>query len=113
MLNMKKISIILFALLLMCGTAISSFAQASHTTSANKTKVNTETVRGEIISVDMANNTIVVKEGKTGTEKTITVDSKVISSLKANEKVKVTVKKGSNVAVSVKEIVKKATSTKK
>ena len=110
---MKKITIILFALLLMCGTAISSFAQVSHTTGVKKAKVNTETIRGKIISVDMANNTIAVKESKTGIEKTITVDSKVISSLKANEEVKVIVKEGSNIATNVKEIVKKVTSTKK
>jgi len=100
---MKKITIILFALLLMCGTARSSFAQGSQTNDAKKTVVKTETIRGKIISVDLAKNTIVVKEPKAGAERTITVDPKVIVSLRVNEKVKVTVKEGSNIAASVKE----------
>jgi hypothetical protein len=113
MLNMKKITIILFVLLLMCTTARSSFAQVPHAAGAKKAKANTETIRGKVISVDTANNAIVVKENKTGVEKKITVDSTVISSLKVNEELKVTVKEGSNIATSVKEIVKKASSTKK
>jgi hypothetical protein len=110
---MKKITIILLALLLMCGTAISSFAQSSQTTVVKKPKVNTEVIRGKIISIDMVKNAIVVKEGKAGIERTITVDSKVISSLSMNEEVKVLVKEGSNIATSVKEIFKKTKSTKK
>ena len=108
---MKKITIILFVLFLMCGTTISSFAQSSQVAVAKKVK--TEVIRGKIIAIDLAKNEIVIKENKTGVEKTITVDSKVISSLKANEDVKVIVKEGSNIATSVKEVYKKATSTKK
>lgn len=110
---MKKITIILFVLLLMCGTAISSFAQVSKANGATKTEVSAEIVRGRIISVDLIKNTIVVKKIKSGLEKTITVDSKVISSLKVNEEVKVTLKGGSNIAADIKEIVKKSASTKK
>ncbi|MCX5699768.1 MAG: hypothetical protein NTX01_08770 [Candidatus Omnitrophica bacterium] len=110
---MKKITIILLALLLICATAISSFTQASQAAVVKKVKVKTEVITGKIVAIDMANNTIVVKEGKAGIEKTITIDSKVMSSLRANEEVKVAVKEGSNNATSVKEIFKKAVSTKK
>lgn len=110
---MKKIAIILFALLLMCGTAILSFAQTSQAVVAKKAKVKTEVITGKIVAIDMAKNTIVVKEGKAGIEKTITVDAKIISSLKANEEVKVTVKEASNTATSVKETFKKTNSAKK
>jgi len=110
---MKKINIFLFALFLTCGTAISSFAQTPQAIFAKKPKVNIETIRGKIISIDMAKNVIVVKEDKTGTEKTITIDAKVISSLNMNEEVKVSVKEGSDIAASVKEIHKKTAVTKK
>ncbi|MCX5668946.1 MAG: hypothetical protein NTX89_02330 [Candidatus Omnitrophica bacterium] len=110
---MKKINIILFVLFLICGMAGLSFAQTAQAAVAKKVKVKTEVVTGKITAIDMANNTIVVNEGKAGTEKTITVDPKVISSLSANEEVKVSVKEGSNTAVSLKKIVRKTTSTKK
>lgn len=113
MLRMKKIIVILFALLLICGMSALSFAQTSQATGAKKAAVNTEIIRGKIISIDTAKNEIVVKENKTDIEKTITVDPKVIASLKTNEAVKVTLNKGSNIAVSLQKIVKKTTSTKK
>ncbi len=110
---MKKLIIILFGLFLISGIATLSFAQSTQTTSAKKTEAITETVRGKIVSVDAVKNTIVVKESKTGIEKTIAVDAKAISNLKDNELVKVTLKEGSDTAVSVKEIVKKTASVKK
>ena len=110
---MKKITVILVALLLMCAMSQLSFAQTSQGRGAKKAAVNTEVIRGKIISIDTAKNEIVVKENKTGTEKTITVDSKVIASLKVNEEVKVTLKEGSSIATSVKEIFKKIKSAKK
>jgi len=113
MLNMKKITIILVALLLICAMSKLSFAQKSQATGAKKAVVNTESIKGKITSIDTAKNEIVVKENKTGTEKTITVDPKVMASLKTDEDVKVTLKTGSNVAEQVKKLVKKTTSTKK
>ena len=97
---MKKIMVILVALSLICGVTILS-AQAADTA---KAKVNTEMVKGKIVSIDAAKNEMVVKENKTGTEKTIAVDPKVISSLAAGEEVKVTLKAGSNVAEKIKKI---------
>jgi hypothetical protein len=110
---MKKITVILLALLLICTMSKLSFAQKSQTTGAKKAAVNTEIIRGKIISIDTTKNEIVVRENKTGTEKTITVDPKVIASLKTDEDVKVMLKAGSNVAEQVKKLVKKTASTKK
>ncbi len=110
---MKKITVILGALLLMCAMSTLNLAQAAQATGVKKAAVNTEIIRGKIISIDTAKNEIVVKENKTGAEKTIAVDPTVISSLKVDEDVKVTLKAGSNVAERVKKIVKKTTSTKK
>lgn len=111
---MKKITVILFALLLICGMTILSFAQTAQVTTEKKAEIKTEAIRGKIKSIDLKKNEIVVIENKTGTEKTITVDDlKVISSLKVDEAVKVTLKEGSNIALSVKKLVKKTTTTKK
>jgi len=110
---MRKITIILVALFLICGMTTLSFAQTSQSTGAKKAEVTTEMIKGKIISIDTAKNEIVIKENKTGTEKTIAVDPTVISSLKTDEEVKVTLKAGSNVAESVKKIVKSATPAKK
>ena len=103
---MKKISVILVVLLLVCAVATLSFAQPPQATGAKKAEAATEIVRGKIISIDTVKNEIVVKENKTGTEKTIAVDPAVISSLKTDENVKVTLKAGNNVAEKVKEIIK-------
>jgi predicted dinucleotide-binding enzyme len=113
MLSMKKITVILVALLLICTMSPLSFAQTSQGRGVKKAAVNTEIIRGKIISINTAKNEIVVKENKTGTEKTIVVDPTVISSLKVDEDVKVALKAGSNVAEKVNKIVKKTTSTKK
>ena len=103
---MKKITVILVALLLICAMSPLSFAQTSQGRGVKKAAVNTEIIRGKIISINTAKNEIVVKENKTGTEKTIAVDPAVIPSLKTDENVKVTLRAGSNVAEKVKEIIK-------
>jgi len=110
---MRKITIILVVLLLICAMSKLSFAQNSQTTSTKKAVVNTETIRGKITSIDTVKNEILVRESKTGIEKIIMVDPKVIASLKTDEDVKVTLKAGSNVAEQVRKLVKKTTTTKK
>jgi hypothetical protein len=108
---MKKITVILVALLLICGMSILSFAQTAPATGAKKPEFATEVVRGKIVSIDTVKNEIVVKEPKTGADTTISVDPEVISSLKTDENVKVTLKAGTNVADKVKEVVKSKSAT--
>ena len=103
---MKKIVNILAVLFLICGMAVVSFAQTTNTASTTKSKTSTEVIKGIITSIDTVKNEIVVKANKTGAEKTIVVDPKVISSLKIDEEVRVTLKTGSNVAEKVKKITK-------
>jgi hypothetical protein len=118
---MKKISIILVILFLISGITAASFAQATNTTSVTKSEVKTEVkaevkteaIKGKIVSIDMAKNEIVVKAGKTGTEKKLIVDPAVISTLKVKQEVSVTFKAGSNVAEKVKVIASSAAATKK
>jgi len=116
---MKKIALVLFLVFAVSGLC---FAQTASTVSATTTTSTTqvaqpavvkkdlpkvEVITGKIISIDLKNNTIVVKEGKAAAEKTVAVDANDITSLKTGENVKVLVKEGSNVAVSVKEIYRK------
>jgi ribosomal protein S9 len=110
---MKKITVILVALLLICAMSKLSFAQKPQATGIKKTAVNAGIIRGKITSIDTVKKEIEVKENNTGTEKTIMVDPKVIASLKTDEDVKVTIKAGGNVVERVKKLVKKTASTKK
>jgi len=107
---MKKITVILIALIFLCGMSALSFAQTVHT--GKKPEVKTEVIKGKIVSIDTAKNEIVVKDNKAGIDKTIAVDPKAIASLKTDEEVKIRVKEGSNIAESVREIVKTVTPVK-
>jgi hypothetical protein len=106
MLDMRKATTILSALIFVCGLTVISFAQAASGKTETKPAVKSEVVKGKIVSIDTAKDQIVVKSSKTGIEKTITVDPKEITSLKTDENVRIKVKGGSNVAESIKEVVK-------
>jgi hypothetical protein len=110
---MRKSISILTVLLLICGITVLSFAQTTSTTSTKKSEVSTEVVRGKITAIDLTKNEIVIKVNKTGLDKTIVVDSTVISTLKADDSVRVTLKAGSNVAEKVKKITKSTGGGKK
>ncbi len=112
MLDMKKITVILVALIFLCGLGTFSFAQTAQGKTDKKAEAKTELIRGKIISIDTTKNEIVVKDNKAGVEKTIAVDPRVIASLKTGEEVRIRVKEGSNIAESVREVVKTAAPTK-
>jgi len=98
---MKKILAISISVLFISVAVIPAFAQAKQ---HKKAEVAIEVIHGTIASIDMAKKEIVVQDQKTGQNKTFVVSGKVISALKAGEKVKVKVKAGSNVAESVKVV---------
>jgi hypothetical protein len=114
---MKKVIVIAIVVMSLASFSTFSFAQSQKdkpTKEAVKEVVkSTEVFKGKITSIDPTKNEIVVKNNKTGTEKTFIVDPKEISSLKVGEEVKVTYKTGSNIADSIKKVVKKTKSTKK
>lgn len=109
MLKMKKLTVILSALMLVCAMSALSFAQTAPTGKRSEAKANI--LRGKITSIDTTKNEIVVKN-KDGVEKTISVDAKAITTLKTDENVRIKVKEGTNVAESIREIVKTATPAK-
>jgi len=61
-----------------------------------------QTLVGKITSIDTAKNTVTIKEGNSGLEKSIAVDPKIINTLKVGEKVKLSLNKGGTLADSVK-----------
>ena len=113
---MKKAIVVLFVAAFLTAPVAMSFAQGSDT--AKKTVSSADVVKGEIVSIDTAKNEIVVKDStpaKDGTfaEKTIVVDAKDIGSLKVGEKIKATLKAGTNIAEKITKSTKKATKHKK
>ena len=110
---MRKTIVLLVSLLLLCSFSTLSFAQKSHVKTAKKTESNMETIKGSVISIDTTKNEIVVRDEKTSTDKTISVNSKIAASLKVGEVVKAKVNSVTNIAESVKKIVEKKTTTKK
>ncbi|HNX82064.1 MAG TPA: hypothetical protein PKL77_07975 [Candidatus Omnitrophota bacterium] len=87
-----------------------SFAETAKQPVAQKQTL--EVTCGTVVSVDTAKNEVVVKDSKAGAEKTFAVTSKVATSLKAGEEVKVKSKAGSMKAESVK-VIKKTECKKK
>jgi len=110
---MRKTIVLLVSLLLLCSFSTLSFAQKAHVKAAKKTESNIKTIRGSVVSIDNVKNEIVVRDEKTSTDKTISVNSKIASSLKVGEAVKAKVNSATNIAESVKKIPEKKATTKK
>jgi hypothetical protein len=104
---MKKVIVVVIVLIAFAGLISLSFAegqpaaasQPAATAKAEKPKI--EVVRGEITSIDAANGQMVIKEAKSGTEKTVLADSKMMSGLKVGQNVKVKLQPGTNKVESV------------
>jgi len=89
----------------LAGLAVVGFAKtAKNNPAAVAPKVNLEVVSGPIVSIDVVKKEIVVKDAKTGVEKTITVTKSRLRTLKVGETVEVILKAGSNTAEKVKKL---------
>jgi len=109
---MKKTKIILVVVFFLF--AVGELISVSPAQAASVKKIQkTETIRGKIISVDPAKNEVVVKDNKTGAEKTIAVAPKDSASLKVDEEVRITLKAGTNRAERIKKVVIIVSPTKK
>lgn len=94
--KMKKIFLALLAGAFFVGFATLSFAEES-----KSAQPKLETVRGEIVSIDAANNQVTIKQAKTNEQKTISVEPKDLSVLKVGEHVKAKLQSGSTKAESI------------
>jgi hypothetical protein len=100
---MKKILVVLIAVVALAGFSTLGLAQSAKSTTSKVTKHVTEAIKGKIVSIDTAKNEIVVKEDMTGVEKTIAVSPKKIAALKVGEEVKVKEHSWGSVVESVKK----------
>jgi len=103
---MKKIIAVAAVLLFVLGFTSFTFAQGKKhkTTKAAQENIEIRISRGNVVSVDQTNKQIVVKDSKTGTDRTFVVSEKAIAVVKVGDEVKVKVKSGSNNAESVKVV---------
>jgi hypothetical protein len=99
---MKKALIAVVAMMFLVSFATLSFARAG-----KSLKHKTTVIRGTIVSIDTTNNQIVLKQSKTGVEKTISAEANTIASLKVGETIKVVLKGKSNKAESITVLKKK------
>ncbi|PIU40964.1 MAG: hypothetical protein COS99_07820 [Candidatus Omnitrophica bacterium CG07_land_8_20_14_0_80_42_15] len=105
---MKKLVAIVVLLMVVVGLTTASYAKSGKLL-PNLLKKNVDVIRGSVVAVDATKNEIIVKDSKTGVDKTILAGSNLTSSLKVGEEVKVMVKIGTNTAESIKLIPKKTT----
>ncbi|MDD5195872.1 MAG: hypothetical protein PHQ96_09415 [Candidatus Omnitrophica bacterium] len=91
---MKKITVLLIALVFLCGMNVLSFAQTAQNCTTKKAEGKHQYVKGKILSIDTAKNEIVIKK-RNDTKVTIGVDPKIISALNKDEEVRITLKAGS------------------
>ncbi len=103
---MKKIIGIAVITVAFLSLSTLGFAQKSTPKPTTADQQKLEIFRGQIVSIDTSKNEIVLKNKKTGNEKTITVDAKLIPSLRVGEQVKVKINTQNNKAESVQEIKK-------
>lgn len=99
---MRKAIAVVIALLFLLGSTSFTFAQEKRHKITKATQENIEIIRGKIVSVDQTKKEIVVKDNKTGVERSFVVSEKAIAVVKAGDEVKVKVKVGSTHAENVK-----------
>lgn len=98
---MKKLFVIVMAVLFMAVVVGPTFAQGTKSKTASAA---TDIIRGTVVSVDPVKKEIVVKIQKTGEDKSFIISEKAIAALKAGVEVKITVKAGTDTVEKVKII---------
>ena len=88
---MKRLLVLAIALIVMAGFAGVSFAQEEAPEAVVESAAVVEVLTGNIVSVNAENNEIVVKDDVTGIDRVVEVAPEVTPTLKAGEKVKVTI----------------------
>lgn len=100
--NRSVVSIVVLVALFSFTTL--SYSQSEKTAPKKAAEAKADIVRGTVVSIDAAKNAIVVKEKKSGTEKTIMAAPADIAPLKVGENVKAVLKEGTNTAESIKVV---------
>ena len=90
----KKILGIILTVLFVVGISVPSFA-AKTDTKKGATK-NYDRIVAEVVSLDVAAKTIVVKEEKNGASRTVKISAKAASELKVGDRVRINLIAGTN-----------------
>ncbi len=101
---MKKLIVILVALIAFASFTTFGFAKGG--------KAKAGVVKGEIVSIDTVKNELTIKSAKTGEQKTIGADATLLSTLKAGDNVKITLKAGETNAAEIVKVVPKVKAKK-
>ena len=90
---MNKVWRIAFMLLIVSALCTPSFAAKK---TAKKTEKKYERIVAQIVSLDVAGKTIVVKEEKTGASRTVKISAKAASQVKVGDRVRIKLNPGTN-----------------
>lgn len=104
---MRKMLIGLMVISLCTGIPGISFAKDRNSAKVKSEQPRAEAWKGKIVAIDNATNEVTIQV-KPGVEKTFKADSKLLTSLKQDEEVKISLQPGSsNIAQSIKSASKK------
>ena len=95
---MKKILGIILTVLFVVGISMPSFAAKADSKKATE---KYDRIVAEVVSLDTAANTIVVKEEKSGASRTVKISAKAASQLKVGDRVRIKLKAGTNESAGV------------
>ncbi|MEI7998343.1 MAG: hypothetical protein WCH62_02405 [Candidatus Omnitrophota bacterium] len=92
---MKKILAVVLVMLFVAGISASSFAAKA------KKSQKFDKIVAQIVSIDAAANTMVVKEEKSGASRTIKISAKAVSQIKVGDRVRIKLKPGTDDSLGV------------
>ncbi len=96
---MKKVLGIIFAVLLVAGFSTPSFAAKTHGKKDAGQKY--DRIVAEVVSLDAAALTIVVKEEKSGASRTVKISAKAAAQLQVGDRVRIKLKAGTDESAGV------------
>lgn len=96
---MKKIVGIILAVVLVFGVAVPGFAAKTHSKKDAAQKY--DRIVAEVVSLDVAAKSIVVKEESTGASRTIKISAKAAAELKVGDRVRIKLKAGTDESAGV------------
>ena len=96
---MKKILGIILAVIFVAGVATPSFAAKASSKKESGEKY--DRIVAEVVTLDVAAKTIVVKEEATGSSRTVTISAKAAAELKVGDRVRIKLKAGTNESAGV------------
>ncbi len=96
---MKRVLGIVLTVLFVAGISMPSFA--AKTDSKKKSAEKYDRIIAEVVSLDAAAKTIVVKEEKSGASRTIKISARAAAELKAGDRVRIKLKAGTDESAGV------------